>query len=165
MTKSIPLTQGKFTVIDADDFERVSKFKWQFSGGYARRSQYISGSGRRAKKKAVLWVLARFLLNFPEGGHVDHVNGDCLDNRKSNLRHCTQMQNIRNQKSRATSGLKGVKKTGWGGKSWMANICVNYEQIYLGCFYDKRTAALVYNNAAQKYFGEFARLNNLKGLK
>ena len=96
-------------------------------------------------------------LEFPEGMEVDHINGNSLDNRKSNLRICTHKENVRNQKLSAanTSGYRGVS---WNkaSKKWEAYIKVNQKRIYLGKFVDILDAARAYAKKAKECFGEFA---------
>ena len=94
-----------------------------------------------------------------------NINGDSLDNRKSNLRICTHAQNSKNLKVRKdnTSGFKGVcfTKERWRGKRWCAYINSNNKRIGLGRFLTKEEAALKYNEAVEKYHGEFGRMNTL----
>jgi len=97
---------------------------------------------------------------------VDHKDGNGLNNVRYNLRVCTTAENTRNkQKSKGnTSGFKGVcwhKRD----KCWAVQICVDYKGVHLGHFpgtpEGKIEAAKAYNVAAIKYYGEFARLNNI----
>lgn len=92
---------------------------------------------------------------------TDHKNGNGLDNQKHNLRIANKQQNNFNQKSynNSSSKFKGIT---WDkeSKRWRANITVSGKYIYLGRFNDEIEAAQAYNNAALKYQGEFARLNN-----
>ena len=89
---------------------------------------------------------------------VDHINGDTLDNRKCNLRICTQADNMKNQKKhiRNTSGYKGVS---WNKKSkaWEVSITQNGKRHYLGMYKDKEEAIKVRKEAEEKYFGEYNR--------
>ena len=113
-------------------------------------------------------------LTFGDSICVDHINGNCLDNRKSNLRICSRNENNHNMRisKRNKSGAKGVfhlhieyeTKKGISRKDyWRASIMVNKKNIYLGCFPDTKEgfkqAKKAYNDAAQKYYGEFAYLN------
>jgi len=158
--RKIPLTQGQFALVDAEDFERVSKYKWtaewskDIKSYYAFRSSFING-----KQKMIR--MHRFILNVPKGMYVDHINHNTLDNRKSNLRVCSNKQNVRNQKlnSKNSTGFKGVHKT--HSKKVQAKIHVSGKTIYLGCFSNPKEAAIAYNKAAKKYFGKFALLNKI----
>ena len=90
---------------------------------------------------------------------VDHKNRVRTDNRRTNLRYITNVNNARNSSKpkNNTSGYKGVSKTTTG--SWGAQIRVNYKIIYLGTYVTKEEAALVYDIAAKKHHKEFAVLN------
>ena len=148
--KQIPLTKGKFALVDDEDFEFLSQWKWHYiAGGYACR-----------KPKSGMIYMHRLLTRATES-HVDHKNGNKLDNRKENLRLCTVSQNLANQvKTRGTSKYKGVrfdKKH----KKWISAIGFNSRPIQIGRFASEDEAAKAYNLAAVKYYGEFARLNQL----
>jgi len=156
--KKISLTQNKITLVDDKDYDWLSQWKWcaKESGGnkfYAIRRKPIIGTHIYMHKQ---------IMDALSNVEVDHINGDTLDNRKSNLRICVHKQNIRNQKlsSANSSGYKGVS---WSktNKKWHAYIKVNQKKINLGLFKNIKEAAKAYNNAALKYFGEFARLNEL----
>ena len=150
----IPLTRGKFAIVDAADYERLSKHKWLASGD-EQRGFYAA---RRVGNKLVL--MHRVIMNAPEGTVVDHINGNSLNNRRGNLRLCTQKQNSRNARSsrHSTSRFKGVyfhKQTG----KWVATIGYNGKTIHLGSFDDEIEAAKAYDRKARELFGEFAYLN------
>jgi len=148
----IPLTQGKFGIVDAADYERLSRYKWHLcrQGGnlYAHR---------KASHRTT--PMHRFLLNPPKGMVVDHINGNGLDNRRSNLRICTQRQNTHNSRpSGLASSYKGVA----GDKSrnrWIAAIFDGAHHIHLGRFDDEAEAARAYDRKAAELFGEYAYLN------
>jgi hypothetical protein len=90
---------------------------------------------------------------------VDHINGNTLDNRRSNLRVCTHAENMRNRRknSNSSSGYKGVF---WDNhyKKWSSYIRVNNKRIYLGRFDDSKVAYEAYVAASKKYHGEFGRI-------
>lgn len=105
----IPLTHGKFAIIDAEDVPRVAGYDWSAllvrGKWYARRSKWT-------KEKQTTILLHRVILNAPDDKHVDHRNGDGLDCRKLNLRLATQQQNnlnVRKHRDNST-GFKGVRK-------------------------------------------------------
>jgi len=162
----IELTLGKSAIVDADDFDRVNEFKWQYNKrgtGYAQRIQYIGyKDGKRIRKNI---SMHRFIMGVEDSKvHVDHINHDTLDNRKSNLRLCTNAENIRNQKIRkgGFSKYKGVFKSSKGCiKHFQASIGFNQKRIHLGYFATELEAAIAYNKAALHYFGEFALLNDV----
>lgn len=149
----IKLTKGKYTIVDADTYEWASKLKWYASnwktGFYATR--------RKGKNNT---SLHREIMQAPKGLMVDHINGDTLDNRKCNLRLCSNKENQRNQKLqlRSTSGYKGVHWHKCNDK-WIVNIKVDGKLIHLGYFTDVIEGAKAYDKAALFYFGSFANIN------
>ena len=154
MAKSIPLTQGKFALVDDEDFEYLNQYKWQISNnGYAVRQSRINGGN----PKTIL--MHREIISPDTYLYVDHVNMDKLDNRRKNLRVCSNSQNQRNRKKQPNnSGYKGVffyKEK----KKWRASIWVDGKPLYLGLFESPELAANAYDEEAKKYFGEFARIN------
>jgi len=159
-TKLIPLTQGKFAIVDAEDYEHLMQWKWHCNGnGYVVR---------RVEGRVLL--MHRVIIGADEGLCVDHISGIRNDNRKSNLRLATKAQNRINSKVSAnnTSGYKGVY---WkeSRKKWVAQIGmppVNgiRQTIHLGCFNDKVCAARAYDKAVLKYHGEYAKTNEMLGL-
>jgi hypothetical protein len=155
--KQIPLTKGLFTIVDDLDYERVSKFKWcaQKIG-----TKYYAVRGAWSNRKTNAVFLHRFLTNAPPGILVDHVNGNGLDNRNTNLRLCTVRQNLQNRPAQLNnkSGFKGVSYSKDRNK-WVAAICINGKQTALGRFNNKIDAAKAYDTAAKLHFGEFAFLN------
>jgi hypothetical protein len=160
--KEIPLSQGKVALVDDDDFERVSQFKWSYIGGYAKRSVVRSDGKRR------LYPLHRFIMGISQESEfmVDHVNLDKLDCRKENLRVCTKFQNNNNhgpkdRQGKSTSRYKGVSYKVDARNKWRARIGVDGVEYTLGYFSTEEEAAIAYNNAAIKYFGEFAWLNDV----
>ena len=155
--KLIPLTQGKFALVDDEDFERLSKFKWSASkkrdGGYmaVRHSP-------RPNRHTIL--MHRQIMNCPQGMDVDHIDHNQLDNRKAKLRICTHTQNLQNSLSHkgSKSRFKGVC---WhkGSHKWQALIRTDSHRIHLGYFASEIEAAKTYDAVAIKYFREFASLN------
>ena len=147
----VPLTKGKFAIVDGDMFDYLNQWKWTFEKRYAVR---------KVNKKAI--YMHRLIAEAKEGFEIDHINGDSLDNRISNLRSCTHAQNCRNTKIQTnnTSGFKGVSFNK-GKKKWKAYINLDRVQKFLGYHRDIKAAAQAYNRAAREYFGEFARINTL----
>lgn len=108
-------------------------------------------------------ILHRFLLNAQKTETVDHINHNTLDNRLENLRIATRSQNGANRRSKRK--IKGVTKPNYKyreNKPYRARITVNKKQIFLGWFSTKEEASNAYNTAALKYFGEFAKLNEVE---
>ena len=156
---TIYLTHSKETIIDSNDYETVAKFRW-----YATKKYKIWYAARTARKngRRITEFLHRFLLNAKKGQCVDHINGNGLDNRQSNLRLCSVKQNQHNRKKymSASSEYKGVCKRRRI-KSWVfsAQILTNGKQRRIGCFKNEIDAAIAYDIEAVKCFGKYARLN------
>jgi hypothetical protein len=157
--REIQLSQGKTTILDDEDYIRVSKYKWHYA-------EYMPGKGyAKTKNKGegpALLRMHRFILGLSGNEKVDHINGDGLDNRKDNLRIVNQSQNMMNTgvRSTNTSGFKGVcYDKRWS--NWLAHVWKDGKQIYIGSFKEKEDAARAYNEAAKKYHGEYARLNEV----
>ena len=102
----------------------------------------------------------RMVIDAQHNQRVGHMNGNGLDNRKSNLRICTNAQSRMNAQKR-TKGTSKYKGASWHKleQRWISKIKMNGETIHLGYFKNEQEAAIAYDNAALKYFGEFARLN------
>jgi hypothetical protein len=143
-------------LIDDEDIEKVSKFRWYVNeDGYAVRNRSWKETSDTIPLK-----MHRLILNSLKGSSTDHINGNKLDNRKSNLRICTIAQNNfgRGLKSNNTSGVKGVhlhKPTG----KWMVRVAANNKRHYFGLFSSKEEAIGVYNENCKLLHGEFSHLN------
>lgn len=160
--KEIPLTQGKVTLVDDADYEWLSRFKWKLLIPNKRNHNlYAYRQVCKNGKVSNIWM-HREILGTPEGFDTDHINHDGLDNRRANLRIATIPQNHWNQRhiKKTNSGFKGVhwSKTN---KQWIARICLNGKRLFLGGFRDRIEAAKAYNEAAIKFCGGFARLNEI----
>src|ERR1700733_2766731 len=110
-TKLIPLTQDKFAIVDAEDYDRINKFKWRILQAGRKIPKFYAVREIKDKSgKEVSELMHRVVIGASCGRGVDHRNNDGLDNRKSNLRKCSQSQNGANQVKRnnATSKFKGV---------------------------------------------------------
>ena len=152
--KFIPLTQGKFAIVDADDYEHLNKYKWCAFKSYNNKFYAV----RRKNNKTI--IMHRQIMNAPAGLVVDHIDGNSLNNRKTNLRICTQAQNIHNSRPRRNRSSK-YKGVFWNkvNKKWSTTIHKGDIRIYLGGFDNEVEAALAYDRKAEELFGEFAYLN------
>ena len=158
--KKIQLTHDVFAKVDEDDYARLSSFKWiinksplKYPGdGYAVRCTF----GRKGKKI----FMHREIISAPLGMEVDHINGDGLDNRRSNLRVATRAENGRNRKPQTgtSSVYKGVS---WDkqAQQWRAYVKGDRKLIHIGLFHDEVEAAEAYDEAARRLFGEDAKTN------
>lgn len=150
--KKIPLTQGQFAIVSPADYDMLSKIKWQAI------KKRVDGPYYAKSSKGYMHRMVLDMSGY-ETFQVDHKNGNCLDNRRDNLRICTNAENARNRHAVNTaSGEKGVTWD-WRTKSWKAQIMLNYKNIHLGRFVQKEHAAAAYQEAAKRFFGQFASLN------
>lgn len=145
--------RGDRLLVDDEDFIRLSATAWRIDGaGYPGRR--IKVDGAYADQLLHRVVLG---LRFGDGLVVDHINGNKLDNRKVNLRVCTQAENARNRgiTRRNTSGLKGVC---WHKhkQRWYSTITVSRVRRCLGYFKTPSEAYEAYVKAAKALHGEFA---------
>ncbi len=158
MAREIQLTQGQIAIVDDEDFEYLSQWKWcavYFPSANVFYAERQSRKGEFDKPTKV--KMHRQLMGFPEGLFVDHINHNTLDNRRENLRIATRKENNRNSKKKAynKSGYKGVSWNSNTGK-WRAQINVDGKVIHLGLFLDPAEAHEAYKAAAILYFGDFA---------
>ncbi len=152
--KKIKLTQGKYALVDDDDFGRLNQWNWYYASGYAVRN--ISVGIKKQKQIR----MHQEILFVSTGKEIDHRDGNGLNNQRSNLRSCFHIENTRNKciHKDSMSGYKGVS---WyaGARKWKAQIMVSGEKFYLGLFSNVMDAAYAYDVAAKKYHGDFARCN------
>ena len=152
--KNIPLTQGRFAIVDDADFDWLNQWKWQYSHkGYAVRSFYKNG-------KMEYVEMHRSLNKTPAGFQTDHRDGDRLNNQRFNLRTASASQNAMNRKPRADAKSK-FKGVSWSKQKsrWVSRIFFDKKSIHLGFFEEEKEAAIAYNEAAVNKYGNFARLN------
>jgi hypothetical protein len=157
-TKAIPLTQGKYAIVDEADYEWLMQWRWfaDDSGEtfyVMRQETLIDGTQRKIR-------MHRFILDAPKEYEVDHINGDGLNNTRANLRLASHTQNQHNKRvmRRNRSGYKGVYLFSKTAK-WGATIKIDGKSTHLGTFDRPEDAARAYDKAAREHFGEFAWLN------
>lgn len=156
--KLIQLRRGEFAKIDDEDFDLVSKYKW-----YANkngRTKYAKSTTRNNNVQTIVLMHRLVFQGEIKGKQIDHIDGDGLNNQKSNLRICSYSENQMNRKPRTDtlSKFKGVTFRPRERK-WYASIKINGKSKTLGRFEVEIDAAITYDNAAKELFGEYARLN------
>lgn len=155
--KQIELGKGYFALVDDEDFVRLCEKTWwpfvvKYKGDCWVYAATNIGTGSNL-------LMHRFILGVTDPDiHVDHINGNRVDNRRCNVRLCEHGENMMNRRRPRNnkSGFKGVEKRGNG---WRAKITVRNHVIHIGQFVSGEEAAKAYDEAALKYHGEFARLN------
>lgn len=152
LLKIISPEKESYTIVDDEDYELVCGYRWRLHRGYVQ-----------ACTKGTTIHVHRLILGLkPKVGIVDHIDGNPLNNQKSNLRLCTSSQNSMNRRKSIVnkSGYKGVCwRYNTNGKNWCATIYKNAKQFHLGYFWTAEEAAKVYDEKALELFGDFARLN------
>jgi len=154
---STPKYPNTFAIVDDADYDWLNQWKWYVckkgNFSYALRSL-----PRNGKQKGIR--MHREIMKPGVGFDVDHINHNCLDNRRCNLRTCSRSENSYNQikSPNKTSKYKGVV---WHKqlKKWQTSIMLNRRSVYLGCFVDEIDAARIYDEKAKELFGEFAWTN------
>src|SRR4029077_10565367 len=156
------LKGGLETCLDKKGYRLVSMYRWYAIRGrhtWYVRADYSLPNGRRLRLS-----MHRLIVGQRTSKQIDHEDKNGLNNRRSNLRKATPSQNQANRGKKAgtTKNYKGVYNTKRRlAKPWMAYLAINYKLKNLGYYSTEREAAIAYNNAAKKYFGDFARLNDL----
>lgn len=147
----IELTNGGRAIVDEADYEFINQWRWQNSGGYARRSEYLrneklpNGKHRSVNK---VYAMHRVINKTPEGSDTDHLNGHKLDNRRANLRTVTRSQNAINKE-----GVRGVQFRNDRKRSpYRVYASHDSKEIYVACF---RT----FEEAKQAYYTVHDQLN------
>lgn len=154
--RRIKLTKGKFALIDSKDYRLVSAYRWyalkpNSHVWYACTSFNVNGTKQHI-------YMHHLIMGFKG---IDHKNCNGLDNRRSNLRKATQSQNFADwpKYTGTASRYKGVSRHC---NRFYARIAKDRTTHYLGIFRTQKEAALAYNEAATRLYGEFARLNKVR---
>lgn len=160
--REIPLSQGRVALVDDADFEWLSQWKWHVYSPPGRTGVHALAHTTVRKNIYRKIKMHRLILGAKEGDFVDHIDGNGLNNQKSNLRFCTKSENGMNRGAPTTnsSGFKGVSWAKSKNK-WEAYISLKGIRKHLGRFTTKEEAALAYNEAALIHHGSFAHLNKV----
>lgn len=148
--REIELTRGYATIVDEEDFEWLSQWRWTAKVTPHGSVYAVSCPGGRTVH------MGRLIMDPPQGMVVDHIDGNPLNNRRANLRICQQRQNSYNRRKLAHRRYIGVQPSK---KRWMAVIAANGVRQYLGLYRTAEEAARVRDEAAKRLHGEFAKLN------
>lgn len=172
--KEIKLTQGKVTLVDDEDYEELNAFKWcarkdTKNGSYYAERALVLELHPKFKTKCIKMHRCIMEEENPKI-HIDHKDGNTLNNTRQNLRVATPTQNGANRTKGSksnTSGFRGVSfkksseenKTGRTSsvprKQWVAQVNANGKRVTIGYFETPEEAAQAFDNAAKKYYGEF----------
>lgn len=158
--KEVPITRSMVALVDDEDFELVSKYRW-FALGYKNRDLVYAA----VKQGKTTLLMHRLIMNPLKCFFVDHRDHNGLNNTRSNLRLCTASQNLGNQRVCTSRGgndthsrFKGVSFYKQS-QRFLAYIRIDKKQRYLGSFSNEIDAAMAYDQKAVEVFGEFAYLN------
>lgn len=141
--------KGEEFLFDLEDYDKIKDYCWHNNG-----AGYIEG---RDTNTGLSVFMHRLIMNPDKSEVVDHINHNPLDNRKNNLRICTQHQNTMNCKipSNNSSGIKGVTYDNYY-KKWVAFIGINHKKKTLGYFTNIDDAIETRLKAEKEYYGDFA---------
>jgi hypothetical protein len=161
--KKIKLTQGKYALVDDEDYEFLSSMKWQAHREWRTGKRWYAMRTHRKEGKRKTQMMHRLITHAPNGVSVDHINSDGLDNRKCNLRFCTQRENCANRgpNKDSKSGYKGVyhRPDSRLKNKWVAQMSAGGKRTVLGYYKTAIDAARAYDRAAKATQGEFAWTN------
>lgn len=151
--KTIYLTNGGETLVDAWNYDELNQWHWQHT-----RTHYVSGTVNKRKT-----LMHRLIMGALPGQQVDHVDGNRMNNQEHNLRLCTASQNHANTTKRGGKSTSQYKGIHWNGRisRWRVEIAYHGKRYRLNSYADEIDAACAYNEKAKELFGEFARLNDI----
>lgn len=153
---NVELSNGGYAIIDEEDWIKVKNYTW-------RRLDANTTSYAITKINGDTVYMHRLIGRIPDNLVTDHINGNGLDNRKENLRACTQAQNLRSNgpyRESTCPEYRGVRDTKRSlSKPYQARIKKDGKQRHIGYFSDPREAAEAYDEKARELFGEYAYQN------
>lgn len=150
--KVILLTNGKYALVDEEDYYEVRKFNW---AAISSRNTFYAVKNSKNNR-----IMHRFIMGLERGDNrvIDHINHDGLDNRKANLRICTNDENVLNKKPSKNKRFKGAFYYAKN-NSWTSSISYKGKCYRLGYFKTEEEAARAYDAKAKELHKEFAYLN------
>lgn len=157
--KTIPLTQGYSTTVDDEDYPTLSSFKWHVSFGAKNKNMPYARRCIRTKTKLTCIHMSRLIMNAPPDSVVDHIDHNTLNNQKSNLRICSQSENLLNQYTQKNKP-ENCRFKGVSFHKPSQKFVAHYKNKHLGYFPNQEDAAQTYNFFAQK-ISKFSLLNPL----
>lgn len=148
---------GLVALVDDEDYEKVNQYIWHV---HKKKNTYYGRTNTKKENKHQTLLMHKLIC--PQWKIVDHKNGNGWDNRKNNLRNGVGSLNNRNARKRENTSSK-YKGVWWykADSNWEAGIVINKKRLFLGRFSNEIEAAKVYNEAAIKYFGDYAKLNDI----
>ena len=148
------MINGIKAYIDKDEYWRIEKYKYYPNRYKSEKKKYLRRTAIINGKKTYL-LLHREIMNTPKEMVCDHINGNTYDNRKKNLRNCTQRENIHNAKLYKTNktGYKGVSINTQYNK-YEARIIINGKGIFLGRYKNKRKAFMAYIKKLKELYAD-----------
>ena len=165
MARVIQLTKGKVAIVDDDDYVALAAFKWRAHQNRCKRIYYAARASQVSGVRRMV-LMHRVIMGAKPGQMIDHRDGNGLNNRRSNLRFTTQSGNSGNSIKRlyfrgrlCTSKFKGVSRCRSKSNPWRATITARGAYQAIGSFATELEAAIAYDAAARKHFGDFAKLN------
>ena len=153
--QKISLTKGLITIVDDEDFIALSVFKWCVTN---RMGKFYAVRRPPGQRGGNLIAMHRWIMKAPKGLDVDHINGDSLDNRRTNLRVCTHRDNLRNRRGPTRISTTGIRGVGWdkSRNKFTVKLKLGDRTKFLGRFDELSLATKTANEARVKYFGEYA---------
>lgn len=157
MTIEILCSKNQICTVDEIDAD-LAQYKWSVlknhSGFYA-----VGGDSKHRHYMHRLILERKVGRKLNRNELTDHIDGNTLNNSRSNLRVATFTENLMNSK-RPSSNKSGYKGVCWNkyNKKWQVQITIHGKKTFIGYFSDVIEASKAYNQAAKKAFGEFARI-------
>ncbi len=158
--REIMLTQGKFALVDDEDFEELSKYKWHVHASKRSRTHYAARTERLLDGTRRRISMHTQITGNPSG-ETDHADGDGLNNTRGNLRHATSSENALNKGKKSGSYSSMFKGVSWHTRSgdWIAQATFDGRQRWLGSFGSEIAAAIAYDQVSRKHHKGFSVLN------